>query len=530
MQKKSRKRWFMIGGVVIVIAIVAGVVGVPRLTANAQQGTSTTYQTQAAGLGSITSFVGATGNIRTNQSVTINWQTSGIISKINVTPGQVVQAGTVLAQLDPTSLPQTVLNAQNALATDQQALDNLLNSNVARANAEVALITDEQNLVNAQKAAQSKLFQHASQTTIEVAQANLVMAQNALDNASTIYNKNKARSSTDVQYAAALSQFAAAQQKFDQAQLNLNYAQSLPDPLSVQLANANVDLAQANYLDAKRTWESLKDGPNPVDVAAAQAKVAADQAIIDAASPTSPIAGTVTVVNNKPGDLVSNNSVAFEIDDMTQMFVDVSVSEVDINKVQIGQKVDLTFDAIPSKTYPGTVTSIADVGTIANSVVNYDVTVKLMEKDPQIKPGMTASANVTIPGPQNVLVVPNRALRTVNGLQVVYIMNNGSVRPIPVTLGATSTTVSQVTGGPLRQGELIVLNPPSATTTAQQSTGGLGILGRLFGGGGVRVTTGGGNGGFNRNTTGGATGGNTNGGTSGGGGAGGGFQHPGGGD
>lgn len=506
--KKSGRRWIIIAAVGIVVIVAVVFWGIPRLRATAAPISPANYQTQAVTRGSIASVVGASGNIHTNQSVLINWQTSGIIAKINVTPGQVVQAKTVLAALDPASLPQTVLNAQNSLAADQKALDTLLNSNVVRANAQITLIKAEQDLINAQKTAQSKLYQRASQTTIDVAQANLILAQNALDNATTVYNNNKARSTTDSAYATALSQFAAAQQKFYQAQMNLNYTTSLPDPLDVQLSNANVDLAQANYLDAKRNWEDVKDGPNPVDIAAAQAKVAADQAILNQANPTTPIAGTVTVINNKPGDLVSTGAAAFEIDDLSHLYVDISVSEVDINKVQVGQQVELTFDAIPNKTYPGAVTSIASIGTISNSVVNFDVTVELQQKDPLIKPGMTAAANISIPGVQNALLVPTRAIRTVNGERVVYIERNGTVFPLPVTTGEASTTETEITGGALREGQLVVLNPPTSTST-QQATGIGGIFARLFGGG-ARVTTGGGgfggNGGFGGGTRPGGTG------------------------
>jgi HlyD family secretion protein len=276
--------------------------------------------------------------------------------------------------------------------------------------------------------------------------------------------------------------------------------------LDVQLSSANVDLAQATYLDAKRSWEDVKDGPNPVDIAAAQAKVAADQAILNQANPTTPIAGTITVINNKPGDLVSTGTTAFEIDDLSHLYVDISVSEVDVNKVQIGQQVQLSFDAIPNKTYPGTVTSIASVGTISNSVVNYSVTVELQQKDPLIKPGMTAAANITVQGVQNALLVPTRAIKTVNGARVVYIERNGTLIPLLVTTGEASTTETEITGGALREGQMVVLNPPSSTTT-QAATGIGGIFSRLFGGGGARVTVGGGFGGGGVNRPGG-TGGN----------------------
>jgi HlyD family secretion protein len=483
MKKKGSRKWMIFVGVGVVVLVGIIFLVLPAMRARAQVSTPGAYQTQAVTRGDISATVGATGNIRDNQAVVLNWQTSGIISKISVTPGQSVQSNTVLAELDPSSLPQTILTAQNDLAADQKALDDLLNSDVARANAQVALIQAQQALTTAQKSAQSKQFQRASQQTIDIAHANLIQAQDALDKATDIYNRNKNRDQNDSVFAAALSTYASAQQKFDQAKLNYDYVQALPDPLDVQLANANVTLAQANLLDAQRAWERVKDGPNPVDVAAAQAKVNGDQAIINQAKITTPIGGTVITISSQIGDLVSANDQAFEIDDLSHMYVDVSVSEVDVNRLAAGQDVSLAFDAIANKVYKGKITNIATVGTISASVVNYGVTVELMDRDPQIRSGMTASATFTVPGATNALLVPIRAIRTVNNARVVYVLRNGNAVPVTVTTGASTNTESAVTAGNLRDGDLLILNPPSGTATQASGLGG--IFGRMFGGGGA---------------------------------------------
>ncbi len=489
MKKKGSRKWMIFVGIGIAAVAAVLFLALPRMQAKAQTPTNGSYQTQAATRGDIAASVGATGNIRTNQSVALNWQTSGIVSKITVSAGQTVKAGDVLGELDPASLPQSILTAQNNLAADQKALDDLLNSGVARANAQVALIQAQQALDTAQKTAASKQFQRASQETIDIARANLIQVQDALDKAADIYNRNKGRDDTDPQYAAALSGYASAQQKYDQAKLNLDYVQGMPDPLDVQLANANVELAQANLLDAQRAWERVKDGPNPTDVAAAQAKVAADQATINMAKVTAPIAGTIMVVNSRQGDLVGSSTAAFQIDDVSHLYVDISVSEVDVDKVQVGQAVTLTYDAIANKTYQGKVSSISNVGTVSSGVVNYTVTVELLNRDPQIKTGMTASAEISVPGATNAILIPSRAVRTVNSRQEVYVMRNGTPTAVAVTLGATSITDSEVTSGNIREGDLIVLNPPSSNTA--QSAGLGSIFGRMFGGAGAARPAGG---------------------------------------
>ncbi len=482
--KKHGKKWIWIVAAVVVMIGAGGFV-LLKAQANATS-TATTYKTETLATGNITNTVGATGNVYARQSVQLTWKTSGIVQSVDVTKGQQVTSGTVLAQLQQSSLPQDVINAAIDLTNAKNALNNLLNSNTARATAELTLVQAEQTLVSAQKTAQSKTFQRASQQTIDIAQANLIQAQAALDNATTIYNQNKARATNDVQYAAALSQFAQAQQKFNSAELNYSYVQSLPDPLTVQAANAEVDLAQAKYLDAKRAWELVKDGPPATDVAAAQAKVAAAQAILDEAKITAPISGTVVAIDTQPGDLVSPQTAAIKIDDLSHLYVDISVSEVDINQVKLGQPVQITFDAISSKTYNGKVTDISMEGSSSSGTVNFTVTAEITDADAQIMPGMTASANIVVTELNNALLVPSSAIRTINGSQIVYIMQNNVLTPVPITTGITdsSGTSIEVTSNNLKAGDLIVLNPPSATTSS--TTTGRGFFG-LFGlGGGAR--------------------------------------------
>jgi HlyD family secretion protein len=477
--KGRSKKWLWFVGIAVV-ALGAGVVYVlPRLQSAKAANTTTIYRTQLLAKGDLSSTVGATGNVYPRQSVTMNWKTSGTVSKVYVTKGQQVTAGTVLAELDPSSLPQDVLNAATTLATAQQDLDDLLNSNTARANAQLALITAEQDLVAAQKTAQSKLYQRASQETIDIAHANLIQAQAALDRATDIYNQNKSRASDDVQYAAALSQFASAQQKFDSAQLNYQYAQALPDPLAVQAANASLDVAQAKYLDAKRAWERVKDGPPATDVAAAEAKVTAAQAILDEAKIVAPISGTITAIDTQPGDLVSAQTSAFDIADQSHLYVDISVSEVDVSQVQVGQPVEITFDAISGQTYQGVVTDMAMQGTSSSGTVNYPVTAEITNPDAKILNGMTAAASITVTQKTGVLLVPSSAIRTVSGQQLVYVMQNNTPQAISITTGDTSGTQTEVTGGNLTEGEAIILNPPSSTTT---STASRGLFGGIFGG------------------------------------------------
>ena len=168
------------------------------------------------------------------------------------------------------------------------------------------------------------------------------------------------------------------------------------------------------------------------------------------------------MVEVMPGDQVNPGMFAFRIDDLSKLLVDVEVSEVDINQVKVGQEVVMTFDAILAKEYHGKVTEVSPVGNETQGVVSFKVTLELLDADKDIKPGMTSAVNIVINQLEETLLIPNRAVRVVDGARAVYVLkNDGSIQKVNITLGASSDTLSQVIEGDLKMGDKIILNPPS---------------------------------------------------------------------
>jgi HlyD family secretion protein len=259
-----------------------------------------------------------------------------------------------------------------------------------------------------------------------------------------------------------------------QAQIQLLHALIIADQTQITDATSSVyglaiylNNVWTDYQDASQQLRTavnslyeLERSPNPDDLAAAQARLQAAKIAVDSPSLTAPFAGTITEVDIKPGDQVSPGSIAFRLDKLDRLLVDVQVSEVDINNIQVGQPVDLSFDAILNKQYKGVVSQVAPVGTVIQGVVEFNVTVELTDADQNVKPGMTAAVNIVVDQITDALLVPNRAVRLVDGQRVVYILSNNQLKQVKVTLGASSDTDSQVTDGDLQVGEQIVLNPP----------------------------------------------------------------------
>jgi len=176
---------------------------------------------------------------------------------------------------------------------------------------------------------------------------------------------------------------------------------------------------------------------------------------------TSPFAGIVTEAYPLQGDLVSAGTTAFRIDDLSSLLVDVEVSEVDINNVSVGQPVTLTFDAILGNTYNGEVVEVAQTGTVSAGVVNFKVTVRITDADSLVKPGMTAAVNITVKELNDVLLVPNRAVRLSDGDRVIYLLQDNAPVKTTIRLGSSSDTMSVLLSGDVKEGDSVILNPPT---------------------------------------------------------------------
>ena len=165
------------------------------------------------------------------------------------------------------------------------------------------------------------------------------------------------------------------------------------------------------------------------------------------------------------GDIVSPNSFAFRVDDLSHMFVDVEIPEVDINRVKVGQSVTLTFDAINAAEYQGRVSEVARIGANSSGAVNFKVTIEVLNADAQVMPGMTAAVNIIVSDLKDVLTIPNRAVRLVDGKRVVYILKNGAPVKVEIEIGSSSDTLSEVISGDLKPGDVLILNPSTDFTS-----------------------------------------------------------------
>ena len=452
------------GGIVLGLIIVALVLG---RVAGGRRSDAGDFQTVKIAKGDLIAIVGATGVVEANQSADLRWESNGRVAEANFGVGDMAAEGDVLAELAANSLPQNVILAQADLVDAQKALDDLVNSNTESATAYTNLLEAEQDLREAEDDRDQWNFSGADMDRIMAAREDFLDAEEDYKDAQIAYELVEDLADDDPEKTKADENLDEMKLKRDKALRTLNYIIGRPFNREVAEDFADYDVAKAALDDAQREWERVKDGPNKDDILAAEAKVAAAEATVSLGKIEAPFGGTITKAEPKAGDQVNSGDEAFRLDDLSALFIEVEISEVDINRVAIGQKAELSFDAILGETFDGEVVEVSSVGIDSGSGVDFQVRLKVDDPSDQVRPGMTAAVNIIVSEINDVLTIPNRAVRLVGGQRTVFILKNGKPTGIDVQLGASSDTHSEVIGGDLKAGDTVVLNPPMEAITGQ---------------------------------------------------------------
>ena len=516
-----KKKTILISGITIML-LVAGFLGY-RAYASSRSAATSDVQTSTVQRGPLTETLSASGNTRSGQNGIITWQTSGQVGDVPLKPGDLVQEDQVLATLDTNTLSTDLIEAKQQLIDAQQALDDLLNSKLQQAQAlqavedaqktldnlkqasaeessqaQLALAQAQEALADAQRTRNKMDYPHSTdKLIIEKAETDYLLAKQDYKEALAAYNKVADKKLVNRERVQALNRLVTAKQIMDKAlatynwyllsytendiaqadaelavaQANLEVAQAAWDRLKNGASTAEVAMAEATLTDAQREYDRVKEGPTADDIAAAQAAVDAAQAKLNHATLQAPFAGTVTEVDVKTGDLVSSGDAAFRIDDLAAIYIDLQISEVDLANLKAGQQAIIEFDAIADKQYTGEVTEIGMIGSVSQGVVNYPVVVRVTNADEAIRSGMTASVTLIINQVDDALLVPNRAIRTNGDQKTVTVLFEGQEITIPVTVGLIGDSMSEVTSDQLREGDVVVINGSTSSSTSSNNRG-----------------------------------------------------------
>lgn len=459
----------------LVAILVSLVVSMGLAGCQVQPGSSEApVQTVAVTRGNLNATVNAAGSIAAHTSDTLSFQTSGQVKQILVQVGDQVKAGQKLAQLDTTDLELALADAQLGLDTARIKLEQ------ARAGPDPADVASARaSLASAESAYKTALAKYKLRDDQRaVARAQLDRAAAALERAQFAYEwvmhdwLRTPRSEEPRKEA-----LDNAQEAYDDALHAYNSALTDINDTALRSAEAQVASARSQLDDLEKT-------PTPESLAIAEAQVKQAeldlrqaQLNLDKATLTAPFDGVVTDVAVQVGQRVEASTAAIGLADLARLEISVALPEVDAPRVQVGQHVTITMDALNGKQLPGQVVEVALVSQTTQNVVSYPAVVQLTGHDPDVRPGMNASLSIVVARRQNVLIAPNRAIRTVDRQRSVTLYYDGQLIALPVSVGMAGDTHSEVSAEWLREGDLLVLNPASVS---ENRTFGFGI-GMMFG-------------------------------------------------
>ena len=435
------------------------------------------YSLSPVRIGSIVQTVSGTGQVTSLNQTDVKSQVSGTIKSINVSVGQHVQKGDLLATIDATTAALDLANAKIAFAKLTQpakAADTVnATNNLDRAysdgfNAVSTTFLDLPTVMSGMKdllyGQSGFLGDQKSSHLTTTAQSYRQQAGASYDLASNQYAtvideyKNLTRTSatssieqliTD-SYSLAKNT-AIALQNTQNTITFITTSQSDYYPKDAVTASANVnswssqinsDLtsllsSQNNISSNKNTLNTLMTGADPLDIQSQQVSLQQKQQAYDNYFIRAPFDGVIGRIPVNVYDQASGSSIIATIVG-DQKISNISLNEVDAAKVQNGQLVNITFDAIDSFTATGTVSSVDQVGTVSSGVVSYGVRIIINTTDSRIKPGMSVNTSIVTKQIDNVLIVPSTAIKTSGKTHYVETV------PIPAgTFGSSTSGMSQ---------------------------------------------------------------------------------------
>ena len=252
-----------------------------------------------------------------------------------------------------------------------------------------------------------------------------------------------------------------------EAQDNVDEARKILNEGRIDEAYVLLDLIEENLTKAeKKSLATQWDLPWSVRLLELQvdkAEAALDSAKLNLAkativAPFDAVVADITIAEGKEVSTMTLANPAISLVDTSKIEMKGVIDEIDIAMVKLGQEADVILDALPDKEIKGKVTFISQIGTVQAGVVGYDTTVTLENPDEELRDGMSATAEIIGERRDDVLLIPNRAIRGSFEAPVVVVVADGQVEELQVALGLSDGINSEVLSG-LKEGESVVTAP-----------------------------------------------------------------------
>jgi HlyD family secretion protein len=494
------------------------------------------YMTARIERGNLRNTVTATGTLQAVTTVQVGSQASGTISELYADFNSVVKKGQVIAQLDPST----------AKAQVDQARANLEQARAGLANARAAVVNSRAGVSDAQaRNLAAKSTVQNNQAGVSAAEANVAVLKAQQDDAMSLLKQQESLLKAGViaqrDYDVAVTAYKTAEARYQQAVAQLNQAKLTERSAAsagIAQSQATIEQSQAQVQQAQAQVQQAQ-----AQVQQAQASLSVAQVNLSHTTITSPIDGVVVSRDVNVGQTVAASLSAptlFTIaNDLTQMQVIANIDQADIGLVEQAKSVRFSVDAFPGKEFDGKIEQMRLNPVNVQNVVTYNVVIDVNNPQQTLKPGMTANLTITIDERNNVLKVPNSALRftpqdavrqrtggdgqgqgrrrqqqggdnSAQGggdgqnrfapasapvlpgqVRVVWVMGqDGKPERRRITVGLSDGAATEVVDGDLKEGDMVItgqqISGSNASSTQQSRPPGFGNAPRTGGGGGRR--------------------------------------------
>jgi HlyD family secretion protein len=490
----------LVVGIVLAIAMVAGAGYLGTQSAQGKDTPDTKPpSTVEVTRGDVQITVTAPGHLVSIHETVLAFGVGGQMAQLYVQPGALVSAGEMLAQLEQTPLLNNVMSAQASLDAAQARLDQLragpppaewAAAQLALASAEARLhelaagpsaaeMAAAQAEVAAARNELEKLRSLPDPSTLIQAQAQLDRATVALQQAQAAYDQVKNRADVGmlpqalvlqratIDYQAAKASLAAARQKptpaeLQAAQARLAAAQARLEQLKAGPSADELAVAELQVDKARADLAQLAAGPSVADLQQAEAAVqlaelslSRAQADLETATLVAPFDGTVLEVSVGPGEMIAAATGLIHLADGSHLEVEATVIEEDLPLVQVGQPVELFFDARPEAQVQGSVARIVPQRLPGDRPL-YPVYITIADLPEGLLAGMTVDSSIAVDSRHDVLRLPRVLVQArSDGTATVQVWTGSEVQERTVQVGLRGDVYVEIVDG-IAEGEEVV--------------------------------------------------------------------------
>lgn len=440
---------------VCVVLAAAAVFAATRLLGGQEAAATATYQEASVERRTITNTLSSSGTLQPADSYTVTTLVSGEVLSDTFEKGDEVEEGQLLYTLDSSNANGSLTQSQNSYSQAQTNYEQAVaakypsadlsgtvsevyvkNGDSVNAGTQICRIVGDDHIY------MTFLFPYASTSDFYVGQSATVYIGNfegSVAGTVTAVSKSTVTTSTGIQAvsvevraanpglvtedytaSAAIGNYLS----YGQTAINLGSSSVITAQVSGKISGLSL-LAGDTVTDGQRICTITGDSVDNqiesarINLSNASTSVENAQDTLDNYNITAPISGTVVTKNAKAGDTIEGgaDSTLCVIYDMSYLEMTMSIDELDISQVEVGQTVQITADAVEGKTYTGVVTEVSVAGTTSGGITTYPVTVRIDETD-GLLPGMNVDAEIILSSQEDVLAIPSAAVNRGNTVLV----------------------------------------------------------------------------------------------------------------